>query len=342
MGRRIISDEIKNQVIGLYRGDKTINEIEKVIKSISKSCIARTIKKYKETGTVRDKPRSGRPRSTSLTDDNAIYRLARKFPKYSQKKLAQEINPALANHISKQTIGRRLLDRKLGSYSAAHKPLLKREDKKKRLIFCKELLQMSDNQLNKIIFSDESNFQVINRDNKVLVRRHANEKYLDRNIVPRLQGGGGSIGIWACITNEGSGMHMLYSGRMDQYKYIETLENALLPTRDIFFPNDDSWIFQQDNAPCHKAHSVDNWLGQMDINVLQWPARSPDLNPIENVWTIIDRKLTESPVTSLTDLKSKLSEYFKNISIDYCKNLYSSIKRRCRMCIKNKGGHIPY
>ena len=107
MGRRIISDAIKNQVIGLYRGGKTINEIEKVIKAISKSCIARTISKYKETGTVRDKPRSGRPRKTSLTDDNAIYRLARKFPKYSQKKIAQEINPALANHISKQTIGRR-------------------------------------------------------------------------------------------------------------------------------------------------------------------------------------------------------------------------------------------
>ena len=52
MGRRIISDAIKNQVIGLYRGGKTINEIEKVIKSISKSCIARTISKYKETGTV--------------------------------------------------------------------------------------------------------------------------------------------------------------------------------------------------------------------------------------------------------------------------------------------------
>jgi hypothetical protein len=71
--------------------------------------------------------------------------------------------------------------------------LLKREDKQKRIKFCKKLLQMSDNQIKKIIFSDESNFQVINRDNKVLVRRHANEKYLERNIVPRLQGGGGSI-----------------------------------------------------------------------------------------------------------------------------------------------------
>jgi transposase len=210
MGKKKVSDIIKNQIVGLFRGGHSTNEIQTIIRSISKSCVAKTIIKYKRTGTVFDKPRSGRPRKTSITDDNAIYRLSRKFPKYSQNKLAQEINAALNNRISKQTIGRRLLDRNLGSYTAAHKPLLKREDKAKRIKFCKQLLRMSDSQINKIIFSDESNFQVINRCNKVLVRRHQNEKYSDRNIVPRLQGGGGSIGIWACITNQGSGPEKVY------------------------------------------------------------------------------------------------------------------------------------
>ena len=94
---------------------------------------------------------------------------------------------------------------------------------------------MNNYELRRIVFSDESNYTVINRKNKVIVRRHHNEKYHSRFIVPRLQGGGGSVGIWGCITYDGPGLHMLYDGRMDQHRYIETLENYLMPTKDIFF-----------------------------------------------------------------------------------------------------------
>ena len=73
--------------------------------------------------------------------------------------------------------------------------------------------------------------------------------------------------------------------------------------------------------------------------MLNWPARSPDLNPIENVWSILDKKLTREPHSSLDHLKATLSDFFDHLSIEYCKNLFDSIKRRC---IANKGGHIPY
>ena len=71
------------------------------------------------------------------------------------------------------------------------------------------------------------------------------KKNNSRFIVPRLQGGGGSVGIWGCITYHGPGLSLLYNGRMNQYNYIETLENTLIPTRDIFFSGDDQWVFQQ-------------------------------------------------------------------------------------------------
>jgi len=94
---------------------------------------------------------------------------------------------------------------------------------------------MNNYELRRIVFSDESNYILINRKNKVIVRRHHNEKYHSRFIVPRLQGGGDSVGIWGCITYDGPGLHMFYDGRMDQHRYIDTLENYLMPTKDIFF-----------------------------------------------------------------------------------------------------------
>ncbi len=56
-----------------------------------------------------------------------------------------------------------------------------------------------------------------------------------------------------------------------------------MPTKDIFFGEELDWMYQQDNAPSHKAKSVTAWFKQNNINVFQWPARCPDLNPIENV-----------------------------------------------------------
>jgi transposase len=88
-----------------------------------------------------------------------------------------------------------------------------------------------------------------------------------------------------------------------------------MPTKDIFFGEELDWMYQQDNAPSHKAKSVTAWFKQNNINVFQWPARCPDLNPIENVWTVLDRKLTKEPVTSAEDLRENLKQSFEDLTV---------------------------
>jgi len=127
--------------------------------------------------------------------DNLIFRISIKDPTASCTKTAQQINEILINHITSRIISNRLRERKLFSYVAVRKPLLKPTDRLKRVNFCRQLLKMSDDQLSKIIYSDESNFEVINRKSRVIIRRRQTEKFNHNFVIPRLQGGGGSVGV---------------------------------------------------------------------------------------------------------------------------------------------------
>ena len=79
----------------------------------------------------------------------------------------------------------------------------------------------------------------------------------------------------------GIGRLELVSRMMNGSKYIDVLEKKILPSARSLF-SDDSWIFQDDNAPCHLAKKVQQWCRAQEVQKLDWPAQSSDLNPIEN------------------------------------------------------------
>ena len=98
---------------------------------------------------------------------------------------------------------------------------------------------------------------MVNRKSIFIAKRLASDKYEERFCV---QGGGGLIGIWGCISHKGIGFQNIYTGRINQYIYKKTLENKLLPTTRPFFGKRKSWIFQQDGATVHTANSVKKWF----------------------------------------------------------------------------------
>ena len=123
--------------------------------------------------------------------------------------------------------------------------------------------------------------------------------------------------------------------------YQDILVENLQPSLDLFQLGDD-YIFQQDNAPCHTSRLMKDFFAQESIDVMPWPARSPDLNPIENLWVWIDRKLQEKPIKNLAELKQAVHEAWLNVPIDLCQKLIESMPKRIKSCIKARGGHINY
>ena len=246
MGKKKVTDNVKWQIVGLLKGGgKTQQEIAELV-GVSQKCVSSIKKKHESTGQVSDLRRSGRPRKLNFRDESYFFSQIRKNPTLNYKNLAVDFNAKFSNvKVSKATIRRLLIKKGLESHTAVRKPLLTAKDRIKRYKWCKQRLNWTDNDWGRVIFSDESNFEVFNRKSRVIVKRFDNEKYHPKFCVPRLQNGGGSAGIWGCISSKGTGVCNIYTGRINQFVYKDTLENQLLPSVELFYNPEDYWIFNK-------------------------------------------------------------------------------------------------
>nr|CDJ85919.1 putative DNA-mediated transposase [Haemonchus contortus] len=99
-----------------------------------------------------------------------------------------------------------------------------------------------------------------------------------------------------------------------------------------------------DNARPHRTAQVEELLAQEDIRRMEWPARSPDLNPIEHVWDALGRRIAARPNAPVTiqQLSIALKEEWNALPQELITNLVESMGSRCRACIAVRGDHTPY
>ncbi len=101
-------------------------------------------------------------------------------------------------------------------------------------------------------------------------------------------------------------------------------------------------IFQQDLAPAHTSKGTKSWFSDHGVTVLDWPANSPDLNPIENLWGIVKRKMRDTRPNNADDLKATVKETWASIPPQQCHKLITSMPRRIEAVIKAKGAPTKY
>lgn len=128
---------------------------------------------------------------------------------------------------------------------------------------------------------------------------------------------------------------------MNSKDYLAILQNNLLPSVQKLGLTS-PWVFQQDNDPKHTAKIVKEWLLYRTPKQLNSPPQSPDLNPIEHLWEVLDRNIRKRPITSKQGLRAALTEEWAKISPDVTKNLVSSVPRRLAAVIKARGGPTKY
>ncbi len=117
--------------------------------------------------------------------------------------------------------------------------------------------------------------------------------------------------------------------------YQEVLEHFMLPAADQLY-GDADFIFQQDLAPAHSAKATSTWFKDHGIPVLNWPANSPDLNPIENLWGIVKRKMPYARPNNAEELKATIRATWALITPEQCHRLIDSMPRRIAAVIQAK------
>jgi hypothetical protein len=117
----------------------------------------------------------------------------------------------------------------------------------------------------------------------------------------------------------------------------------MVPSATNLFPEND-YVFQQDNCPVHTANIVSEWFTDNDISLLNWPSRSPDLNPMENVWAELVKTIKRQNVRpqNAQQLLEILTNAWETITQNYCLGLCNSMTRRLTAVITKNGAMTKY
>ncbi|GFW83398.1 transposable element Tcb2 transposase [Trichonephila clavipes] len=239
------------------------------------------------------------------------------IPSYQQKRnrrttaqqVANQFLAASGKQISRKTVARRL--RGGGLY--ARRPVvcvpLTRQHRTARLQWCREHHNWTEQDWACVLFSDESRFSLSSDCRRQLIWRESGTAYRPENIQEKDRYPTCSIMVWAGIMINGrTRLHVVANGTMTGQRYID---EVLLPHVRLFRGAvGDKFVFMDDNATCHQTLAVQDCLDSEGIQRLVWPARSPDLNPIGNVWDALGRQVAgrNYPPTNKNTLNLALTE----------------------------------
>ena len=250
---RQLNIEDRGRAIAWLQGGNTQRNVA-VRLGVSQSVVDRLWQRFQATNSVRNRPRSGRPRSTTNREDRYITNMALRQRTTTARRLRDNLRTATGTRVSDQTIRNRLRANNLRCRRQAVRPPLLPRHRTARRHWCTLHLRWQRVQWGRVMFTDESRFSIQFNDGRVRVYRRPGERFADVNVRQRHRFGGGSVSVYVVDGN------------------LTGIRPLVLPGLQQI---GGGAVLQDDNARPHRARVVTDFIRQQGIARMDWPAYSP-------------------------------------------------------------------
>lgn len=277
--------------------------------------------------------RPGRPKKLSNHDRRRLYRAAS-----NKMTSCRALKDQLNLPVHPATVHRELRSNPNFVWKKKKKrPKMTEQHAQVRMAWCGARNLWGEDEWKRVIFSDEKKFNLDGPDG---LNYYWHDLRKEELYFSSRQGGGGSLMVWAAFGWNGRTALHIIEGHANAQRYIQALNNMLLPHLGQIA--DGPAIFQQDNAPIHTAQLTRQWLQQHNIATLPWPAKSPDLNPIENLWGIMVRRLYAGgrQYNSVEELRAAAIAIWNTIPQEQMRDLIRSMPNRTDLVLEANGWEI--
>ncbi|KAG8707033.1 hypothetical protein FRC09_002070 [Ceratobasidium sp. 395] len=285
-------------------------------------------------------PQSGRPpKMTKSNGQRAAFELSR-----GTATTATELQCALFPDVSAETVRRKLKDKDSGAYKCQEVPYLKPVHQDRRLTWGEDYLLWTTDNWSSVMFSDASKFNVFGSDGNQRCWRKAGQGLDPRYTKKKVPHGGASVMVWGCVTRFGVGRLHRISTRMTSAEYVKILNDDLLGSLSDLDIEPQFIIFQRDGDRKKWTKQVCQFLEKNGIDCLPWPACSPNMNIIKNLWDHLDWQVRarKPRACNAEVLWRYLREEWKKIKQEYIDSLYDSIPTQVQTLVEAKGGNTRF
>ena len=335
-----IHEQRRNNIIALANEGLSSREIESRL-HVGRTTVSRI---RSEIDMSVKKRCGGCPKKLTAADKRKLARTITSGQADTAAQVKRAINDTCDINISVDTVRRALKEVGLKSGVKPKKPLLQPRHIKCRYEFALKHQYWTVDDWKRVVWSDETKINRFGSDGRQWVWKRPGGALTAQHIQGTVKFGGGCIMVWGCMTTHGVGKLCRIDGHMNAQRYTQILDFELVGSVEQQGLDKGDIVFQQDNDPKHTSRMARNWFENNGVEVLDWPAQSPDLNPIEHLWHYLKRQLAnyEEDASSMHELWQRVKAEWSKIPVQTCMELIDSMPRRIAAVLKAKGGYTKY